>query len=251
MSTAFTRHVPLEAVHNFRDLGGYPAGPGARVRTGAIYRADGLHRLTEGDLRVVASLGIGTVVDLRTHGELQEHGTFPRDRFPVDFHHVPIIDATWQHMDLPEFDDDADFLHHAYTEMLADGRDKFRAAFEIVAGAGGPAVYHCAAGKDRTGLLSMMILGVLGVPRESIVEDFALTGAALARLRAWLAATHPEAIERMNAHPSHFFSSNPRAMERLLDDIEESHGGVAGLVSEIGVRRQTVDALRARMVVAD
>lgn len=247
-SAEVTRHVSLEAVHNFRDLGGYPTAAGARVRQGVIYRADGLHRLTDSDLEVVSSIGIRTVVDLRTHGELAEHGTFPAEKFPVEFHHVPIIDATWQHMDLPDFDDDADFLHHAYTEMLAEGRDKFARAFEIVAGAAeNPVVYHCAAGKDRTGLLTMMILGVLGVSREHIVADFALTDQAIARLRRWLADVHPEAIVRMDSHPSHYFSANPRAMERVLEDVERSHGGVAGLVGEIGVSADAMATLRAQM----
>jgi hypothetical protein len=70
-------------------------------------------------------------------------------------------------------------------------------------------------------------------------------------MRRWLAEVHPEAIDRIDAHPSHYFSSNPRAMERLLSDIEADHGGVTGLLVEIGVRAETLEALRARMLVRD
>ena len=94
------RQIRLGAVHNFRDLGGYPAD-GGTTRWGMIYRADGLFRLTPDDLRVVATLNLRTVIDLRTFRELEANGRFPFEHHPVDFVHVPVIDQTWSRENVP------------------------------------------------------------------------------------------------------------------------------------------------------
>lgn len=249
-SGGFRRLVPLEAVHNFRDLGGYVGLGGRQLRAGVLYRADGLHRLSPADVAVVAGLGIRTVVDLRTDEEISNVGTFPRDRHPVDFRHVPIMDVTWRAMDMPTFDTAADFLHYAYTDMLVTSRDRFRTAFEIVAsGADAPLVFHCMAGKDRTGLLSMLILGTLGVSHADIAADYGLTTESIRRFRDWVAANHPDRLRHFDdPDVAHHYSSDPVAMERLLLDIESDHGSVEGLVRSMGVDDDAVGLLRRRML---
>ena len=99
------RLIVLDAVHNFRDMGGYPTDDGRTTRWRTLFRADGLYRLAGADLEVVRELGLRTVIDLRSDAELQERGTFPHAQHPVAFHHVPVIDSTWQHLDRPDADD--------------------------------------------------------------------------------------------------------------------------------------------------
>ena len=82
------RHIDLEAVHNFRDLGGYATADGRHLAWGKVYRADGLYRLTDNDVEGLVPLGLRTVIDLRTTDELSERGTSPLDRHPVEFHHI-------------------------------------------------------------------------------------------------------------------------------------------------------------------
>lgn len=249
-SESFRRLVALEAVHNFRDLGGYVGSGGRTIRAGILYRADGLHRLSPADVDVVASLGIRTVVDLRTEEEIDNVGTFPRDRFPVDFHHVPIMDVTWRGMDMPTFERAADFLHYAYTDMLVTSRDRFRDAFErVTAAADAPVVFHCMAGKDRTGLLSMLLLGVLGVSHADIAEDYGLTTESIRRFRDWVALKHPERLVHFDdPDTAHHYSSDPAAMERLLADIETEHGSVEHLVRSMGVDDDVITLLRRRLL---
>ena len=249
-SEGFRRLVALEAVHNFRDLGGYAGSSGRVIRAGVLYRADGLHRLSPSDVDVVAGLGIRTVVDLRTEEEIANVGTFPRDRVPVDFHHVPIMDVTWRGMEMPTFDHAADFLHYAYTDMLVTSRERFRDAFErVVAAADAPVVFHCMAGKDRTGLLSMLLLGVLGVSHADIAEDYGLTTESIRRFRDWVAVKHPERLVHFDdPDTAHHFSSDPAAMERLLVDIAAEHGSVEQLVRSMGVTDEAIALLRTRLL---
>lgn len=234
------RVVDLDAVHNFRDLGGYRTGDGRTIGWGRLFRADGLYRLTDDDLDIVDALGIRTVVDLRSTEELEQHGRFPLERHPIAFHHLPIIDATWMKSEIPDVDDTdegaVEFLTWAYRDMLVQGADRFAHAFKVLAVPGAaPAVFHCAAGKDRTGVLSALILGGLGVDHETIVADYALTEAAMARMRVWVLANHPEMAQRMGETPSFMLASNPAAMRNILQELVDDHGSVRGYLSTIGI----------------
>ncbi len=245
------RLVHLDAVHNFRDLGGYRTEDGRTIGWGRLFRADGLYRLTADDLDVVDALGIRTVVDLRSGPEFEQHGRFPLERYPVVFHHLPIIDSTWMASEIPDVEDtDAgaiEFLTWAYGDMLAQGADRFAHAFGVLAVPGSaPAVFHCAAGKDRTGVLAALILGGLGVDHETIVADYALTQAAMLRMRAWVLEHHPEMAERMGETPAFMLAANPQAMRNVLAQMVVDHGSIRGYLSSIGIG----DALLAEMTAA-
>jgi len=243
------RLVVLEAVHNFRDLGGYPTASGQVTRWGRLFRADGLYRLSNNDVDIVRSLGLRTVVDLRTHEELDERGVFPRDRITVRFTHVPVIDATWNHDAPAEHDSDRAFLVWAYREMLAVGAQRFAEAFEELARPGAlPAVFHCAAGKDRTGLLAAMILGSLDVPLEYVIADYGLTAAGMVRMREWALREFPDMAERMGDTPSAFLQALPEAMSDVLDDLVVQHGSIGGYVRSIGVSDEAIASIAAELL---
>ncbi len=239
------RVVPLEAVHNFRDLGGYELADGRTIGWGRLFRSDGLYRASDADVEIFDAIGLRTVVDLRSSPETREHGSFPVARHPVAYVHLPIIDATWRHQEIPDFEDDeqggVDFLGWAYRDMLEQGADRFAAAMHTLALPGAmPAVFHCAAGKDRTGVLAALILGSLGVDHETIVGDYELTVAAMGRMRAWVMAHHPEMAERMGETPSFMLSAHPHAMRLLLAELTETHGSIREYVGGLGVGPATL-----------
>ncbi|MGD9792557.1 MAG: tyrosine-protein phosphatase, partial [Acidimicrobiia bacterium] len=95
-SSVRPRTVTLDAVHNFRDLGGYHSTDGRVTRWGRLYRSDALYRVTEGDLEIMRRLGIRTVVDLRTRHEVDHRGTYPVDQHDVRFEHLPLIEEIWE-----------------------------------------------------------------------------------------------------------------------------------------------------------
>jgi protein-tyrosine phosphatase len=243
------RSVALTGVFNFRDLGGYRTRDGRTVRWHTLFRADGLDRLTSGDVEVLRPYGLRTVVDLRMAHELEDKGRFPVDTYPVTFHHLSVMDKTWDREaaareDLPV----ADFLHARYTEMLGEAGPRYADALRLLAAPDAlPAVFHCAAGKDRTGLLAMLVLGTLGVSHDDIVEDYALTSASMDAFRAH-AATDPRVAEGLANTPVMFFAADPAAMSRVLGDIEAAHGSVRSYVRSIGVDEDVVAALEANLL---
>jgi protein-tyrosine phosphatase len=242
------RLVPLEAIHNFRDMGGYRTASGGRTRWRTLFRADGLYRATPDDVATIEALGIRTVVDLRTDWELSERGSY-EPFTAAQFLHIPILDATWSRDGHPEFDRDVDFLLWAYRDMLNVGTVRFVQAFEALAApAAFPAVFHCAAGKDRTGLLAALLLGSIDVVDDDIIADYALTADGMDRMRVWAEASFPELADRMKDTPSAMLAALPDAMRGILDDLRTEHGTVRDYVESIGVAPSTIERLAAQLV---
>lgn len=248
------RLVPLDAAHNVRDLGGYVTSDGSELAWGRLFRADGLALLTDDDLAVLDALGIRTVIDLRSDREFADHGRFPVEKLPVSFHRLSIIDTTWLREDVPVFPDDEDgavgFLTWAYRAMLDQGPDRFAHAIHVLSVPEAlPAVFHCAAGKDRTGLLAALILGGLGVDDDTIAADFAASATAMERKRDWAASEMPEWIERMSSMPGYMMAAHPDAIRTILDDLRVRHGSIVGYLSSIGVGSAALADLAGSLVV--
>ena len=244
MTEAVERLVALQGAVNFRDLGGYVANGGLRTRWRTLFRADGLGELTEADLSVLRALGIRTVIDLRSGQEL-ERGRFDVDAHPVAFHHFPFIEEL---PDAEAFERRPGLLGAQYQEMLSGAGAQILAALQVLAAPDAlPAVFHCTAGKDRTGVLSAIVLSLLGVDEPTVVADYALSGEAMERLRAKLILKYPDgrdAIENLDE----VFSADPSQMELLLDHLRERYGSVDEYVAGIGAGPGLVEGLRAGLL---
>ncbi len=245
-----SRLIALTAVHNFRDLGGYRAKDGRSTRWRTLFRADGLYKLTADDLEVVRALGIRTVLDLRTERELEVRGRYPVDDHTVWFHHLPVIDVTWDPGEVVDpTAPPSQFLLSKYLEMLEMGEPRLAQAFRLLALPGAlPAVFHCAAGKDRTGLLAALVLSALGVSDEDVVADYALTTAAMERMRAWSEVNNPEYFAYMQRQPSAFLVADPEAMAGLLQLIRAVHGSTREYVIGLGVPSVVLAELEGALV---
>jgi protein-tyrosine phosphatase len=238
------RMITLEGAVNFRDLGGYDAGGGTHTRWRTLFRADGLGELTEADLSVLRQIGIRTVIDLRSGSEL-ERGRFDVEAHPVAFHHFPFIDEL---PDAQDFDRRPGLLGTQYLEIVRDAGSQIVAALEVLADPDAlPAVFHCTAGKDRTGVLSAVLLSLLGVDEQTVVADYALSGAAMLRLRAKLIAKYPEGRETIE-NIDEVFSADPAQMEQLLDHIGEQYGSVSAYVEGLDASPGLVVRLRAALL---
>src|SRR5439155_9395235 len=177
---ALDRTLAFSTVFNFRDLGGLVGVHGRAVRHGRLYRSDGLHRLAGDDLTDFAELGIRTVLDLRRPDELEAEGRIV-DSPDRTYHHVNFQSEVWPEADLtPE--DMPRFLADRYGEMAdaaLNGDVPVGYCLRLIADAQAlPLVFHCAAGKDRTGVLAALTLSLLGVDDDDVAFDYARTAEA-------------------------------------------------------------------------
>lgn len=239
--TALDRRVEFQTVFNARDLGGLRAADGRVVRRGVVYRADGVHRLSGEDLDVARQLGLRTVIDLRTLGEV-DRGRFP-EALGVRWHHLPLMSEMWGERDFVATDGAARFLRDRYLDMLVEGRDSIVQALSLVADEG-PTLFHCAAGKDRTGVMAAVLLGLVGVPHEDIAHDYHLSAAAMSAFSDWVGENYPDAVDAMSKQPAEYLEAPMEAMLLMLDRIDEQHGSMAGFAADLGVDDGVVARLR-------
>ncbi|MFF9066995.1 tyrosine-protein phosphatase [Streptomyces sp. NPDC014891] len=241
------RHIPFQRLHNFRDLGGYRTTDGGTVRWETLYRSDSLAKLAgpdPADLERFRALGVTTVIDLRYPWEIAAKGRLPETE-EVSWHNLSIEHRPYDQAEIDPELDPWRYLADRFAEVAEDGAVELRTALEVIAAADGPLVFHCASGKDRTGLLAAVVLSLLGVPDEDILTDFALTERATERLVADWRAAHPGRALRW---PS--YGRAPADVIRLfLEDLRARHGSVDAYVTgHVGLDPAVAPALRARLV---
>lgn len=250
---AADRRVPFEGVTNFRDLGGYRTRDGGRLRWGRVFRADSLHGLTEADLALYERLGLRAVYDLRSESERNERPN------PVSSLQHTITGRPQG--SLPDYliangigdADGEQLLETVYVGMLDHSAAQIGRLYEGLAGDGGlPAVFHCHAGKDRTGVVAALLLEALGVERADILDDYELTSRY--RLRVHQEWTFERLLKSgLAPEVAAGVLSTPRwAMERALAHLDEHYGGIdAFLTGPAGMSADAVETLRRRLVEAD
>jgi len=240
--------LQLDGMFNLRDLGGYETRDGGRTRPGRIFRADSLAHLTDADLAQLADLGLRIVCDLRTDAEIADYP----DRLPADARHEhnPMqmnvnVMADYRR---PGFDWSGFELEHLFIHMLDQSGQTFRCVFAHLAEADAyPYLFHCAAGKDRTGVTAALLLRVAGVPDETIVEDFALSD-------AHIEPKLPRFRERMqkrgyySAGAEKMFRAPAPAMRATLAYLDQRYGSTAAYLNGIGVTDAEIAAFTAHFV---
>ena len=178
------RKLPFTGAHNFRDLGGYKTEDGRSLKWGKIYRSDDLHLLTDEDLKYLSRLNIKSVVDFRSDEERESEpdrltSNMTQVLLPIKFQPEELDDETLKSlMKNLTFGtlDSSNLLRDFNIVIVRDFAEEYKKFFRhVIENNAEPMVFHCTAGKDRAGFASVMILTVLGVPREKVIEDYLLT----------------------------------------------------------------------------
>jgi protein-tyrosine phosphatase len=245
-----TRTLTWDGCLNVRDLGGIPTTDGGTTRFGAILRADSIRRLSDEGWATLLGYGVSRIVDLRFHSELAAD---PPRQLSIDVVHVPVLpdldSEQWSEIDaLGDAEPDAvSATQTLYLEFLERFRENFGAAIEAVAGAPpeGAVLIHCVGGKDRTGLVSALVLRLADVPTADVAEDYALSAVNLrARAAAWIAEAADE-VERVRRER---ISQTPaEAMSGVLEELERRYGSVEGYLEAGGTTQMARERIRARL----
>lgn len=237
------RIVPFSGVFNFRDLGGYPTDDGRTTRWGRLYRSDALHHITPDDLEHFRNLGVASIVDLRNPDEVARTGRGLLAREPIHFVNASVLPTTRieERADGPTTG--ADYLVERYLHYLDVGGEAFaRAIQEMATRDNYPMVFNCFFGKDRTGVLASIVLRCVGVRRQAIIDDYAITSTRVDRILERLRRdpAHRDAIEKSDPM---IFGSEPGTMSKFLDELERRHGGARAWALSAGVSARQLDTI--------
>jgi hypothetical protein len=237
------RHLTFENAFNVRDLGGYPAAGGRTTAWRTLFRGDGVHRLPA---EAFHELGIRTVIDLRTPEEVEHRGRVAHDG--LDWHNLPVIKRMWEAEWFLEGTPPERFLADRYLEMVDEGGAELGRSLCLLAEAERvPALFHCAAGKDRTGVLAALVLSLLGVDDDTVAADYGLSRLGMAALDAYVRERYADA-DTMQRQPSVFMDAPEAAMHVFLADVRARHGSVEAYAASVGAGADVVDALRANLL---
>jgi protein-tyrosine phosphatase len=244
------RWIDLDGADNIRDMGGLPVAGGGRTRFGRLLRSGTLQDLTADDVaRLVNSMGLRTVVDLRLAREAEREGCALSGIPAVSRVSLPLWSADDIRSETVADAGEMDVVGHYLAFLSGSAGNIVQAARVFAENAKLPAVFHCAAGKDRTGVLAAVILDSIGVTSEAIIADYALTAQRMRQISARLARL--ETYRTMLAAARRVKGSgtaDPDSMAAFLGQLRERHGGGYGFLTGHGMSGGELSALRAALV---
>ncbi|APE34392.1 hypothetical protein BOX37_10980 [Nocardia mangyaensis] len=244
-SSTTGRGLPLRGAVNARDLGGLRTADGRRVRRLRVLRSDLLTELDTDDVDfLLGDCGLRTIIDLRAPGEITTDGS-GRMADRVTVHNTHVHGADRVRLDLAAVSPEGNIVER-YVQYLDHSSANIAAALDLLATAEHlPALVHCAAGKDRTGVVIALLLALVGVRADDIVADYAATTPNIAALRARSARARTAragsvAVDRL---PAWVFAADASTMRQFLAHLDAEHGGAVGWATRAGLDQATRERL--------
>jgi protein-tyrosine phosphatase len=237
------RYIALDGAYNFRDLGGYPAMNGKQTASGVFYRSDSLHQLSTKDQQRLIEMGLNAVIDLRNGHEVSHQPNSFASVSEVNYHPLPVFSSAIvsSERQVP-FRLDAlyiyivDYCHPALKlifQQLLDAQHHCT-------------VFHCKAGKDRTGVVSAILLDLVGVPHEIIVEDYLVTESNIAPLMEQLRESRPPGVSPEAYEP--LLETRAEYIEALLSHLKNHYRGSYGYLQHLGLTDAEIQTLQAKFI---
>ena len=247
----YKRLLDVEGAYNVRDLGGYQTSDGRMTRWGVYLRADNMNAISEVGQASLLRYGLKRIIDLRQSSARADTPNVFEGSLDPKYLHIDIVGDEeppgWA--EAAETLSSAENVFNLYKLMLDHRQDRFAEVMVSLSDPNSlPSIFHCQAGTDRTGIVSAFILSLAGVPRATIVEDYAISGPNLRkRTLAELAASGATAdelaeLEQKPLHPP------AGAMDLTLDYLDETYGGVDGYLGSIGVTDDQIQSIRDAML---
>jgi protein-tyrosine phosphatase len=242
---------PVGKLANFRDLGQLRGDYGT-TKSGMVFRSDDLAQLDEKEIERVLATGLSLVIDLRSKDEVEGAGRGLFEESGVEYLNLPLLSPETsgiQTQELLDFDFSNQMLGQWYAKVFSEALANINRGLEVISAADGPVLFHCAIGKDRTGIFAASLLSVLGIQREEIVRDYTLTNRNIGQVLSRLTNLHPFWTEELIVKSGALMRADTEAIQEMLEIVGSSEGIYSSLTAA-GLEPSAVDRLRDRLLEA-
>jgi protein-tyrosine phosphatase len=250
MTESFSRHLRFDSVTNFRDIGGYPARGGHTVAWRRVFRSGEFRNLTQNDFkRLTCELGVVSVIDLRSGPELENNGKGLLEGSEIKYCNIAFMTDDDPGSNASRYEHCTN-MGEFYLEMARqkDYGKRIIEALEVIADSGNhPLVFHCAVGKDRTGMLAAILLNLLGVEEDDIIQDYTLSEPYMDELLARL-KNNPQKSDPPLDIPDYFWKASPESMKLFLSTISKEYGSVNGYLESMGMEPSLTERLESALL---
>ena len=250
MTELYSRHISFESVPNFRDIGGYRTRDGHTVTWRRLFRSGELGNMTRSDFdRLTEDIGVTSVIDLRSSMEVERQGVGLLTEAGIKYHNISFIAGVNRDEDerlFREFTNMGQFYLHLVRH--SEFGERVVAALKIIAEPENhPLVFHCAIGKDRTGILAAILLSALGVEDEDIIEDYSLSTPYMEELLDRM-NNEPKMAEFARHLPGYIWQAAPESMALFLSTLQREYGSVRDYLSAQGVEPSLIQRLEGALL---
>lgn len=229
--------LPLEGANNARELGGYPTLDGKVTRFKVFVRANRLKNITKKDNEFLKKYGITDILDFRGNTKIQ-NDFVSDDNIDLDYfnyHYIPLSNVeTEEYIEKYALDDSFDFGEGYY--LLLSNKDKIAKVFKTIANAKGGVLYHCTAGKDRTGVITALLLGMCNVSDKDIIANYQTT------------YTYIKDDELMNSYSPYIRVSKAKFMDTFIKKLKENYGTYENYILSCGVSKEEIEKIKDRFL---
>lgn len=253
MSQSYPRHIRFESVPNFRDLGGYRTHDGRTVAWRRLFRSAALHKMNERDIvRLKQEISPRAVIDLRSPRDPEKNSeAILLEEIGARYHPIPFRPDSLSYVkDEWKAYSNATHMGAIYLNRISEKPFGKRLvdALEIIAEMDSyPLVFHCSAGKDRTGVLAAMVLAAIGIVDEDVVEDYTLSAPLMKEIRDRM-TSDPETAQGVNDQPDFQWEASAESMAVFLSLLRREYGSAEGYLKANGAGSSLVDRLKGALL---
>lgn len=232
----------LEAAENVRELGGYRTKDGKMTKNKVYLRGGNTNNLTKNDVKQLTDYGVKLEIDLRSKLEVDEQPSILKNIETIEYQHIPMLDglATMREKNIIP-----STMYEVYVNLLENGKEDYKKIFKSILKHNGVTLFHCSAGKDRTGVLALLILGLANVDNEIIIADYAVSEDNISNL---LNKAKEYEILHNTTIPKQFLASKREDMENTIEYISNKYNNVRGYLKEVGLSEKELNELNDRFI---
>jgi protein-tyrosine phosphatase len=250
------RHISLSGAYNVRDLGGYATADGRRVRWGRVYRGGALNAATSSDIANLVGRGLRVICDFRSGPERASAPNTWAAKHGIEMWGLADSDIVGDSRDLLEgsvstVEQTRALMIRTYERIPFDHSPSYAAAFSRIARGNLPLLFHCSAGKDRSGVAAALLLRMLGVSRDDVLVDYLLSAMVKERIEEYFVADprHEKAVRNSTRAWGPLMESDPRYLDAMFRAVEARCGSVrAYFETDLGIDATGLATLRRQML---